>query len=382
MRANLIPFAISEDAKVVTVHEVPRGAACNCSCPGCGAPLIARQGEVQSWAFAHAAGTECSHAFESSLHIAVKTIIETEKRLDLPGCYVLTRQETDSMQPIDGSFMDGENYLIGPYLYRTAPLIKNLSPEGYGALPPRTVRFDSVVLEHAAGDMRPDIIASIGQTHLYIEVAVTHFVDQVKQAKIISRGVSTIEIDVSNLHQSEWSWESLKKLVLDGQEGKRWLLNKKAEALADQNRKESLAAHEAYLKANAADIARRAEEAKRRDEYIRYNYTVTHQIIVQFDKTSITVLWCRRHVSVKLFPFTDWKMRKNVMIIAGSYLGKLNEARMEWIFPSDEKVFYQVARDFLKLKNSRLVTTKYPDGVSRDGFMRSLISGMPPNAGR
>lgn len=44
------------------VSEVPRGAASNCFCPTCGAPLIARQGQEKEWHFAHTFGErpECT----------------------------------------------------------------------------------------------------------------------------------------------------------------------------------------------------------------------------------------------------------------------------------------------------------------------------------
>jgi len=45
MSALLLPFATRVmDSHLVSPDEVPRGAACNCLCPGCDRPVIARQG--------------------------------------------------------------------------------------------------------------------------------------------------------------------------------------------------------------------------------------------------------------------------------------------------------------------------------------------------
>lgn len=40
------------------VSEVPRGAACGCFCPVCASPLVAKQGGVKEWHFAHEASQE------------------------------------------------------------------------------------------------------------------------------------------------------------------------------------------------------------------------------------------------------------------------------------------------------------------------------------
>lgn len=51
---TLIPIAINRDTGEWTeVSEANRGTACNCICPSCGQGLIARQGEINAWHFAH-----------------------------------------------------------------------------------------------------------------------------------------------------------------------------------------------------------------------------------------------------------------------------------------------------------------------------------------
>lgn len=49
-----IPFGLSlSQERLLDVTEVSRGAACDCICPCCKVPLIAKHGEAKRWHFAH-----------------------------------------------------------------------------------------------------------------------------------------------------------------------------------------------------------------------------------------------------------------------------------------------------------------------------------------
>jgi len=72
---NKVPFALKKDTQIyVDVHDVERGLSCNCICPSCDTPLIAKQGEDKAWHFAHATrGTsdqtqqDCEYSFYVSV---------------------------------------------------------------------------------------------------------------------------------------------------------------------------------------------------------------------------------------------------------------------------------------------------------------------------
>lgn len=68
----------NSSGKLVNIDEVENGNACNCFCPACHEPLIAKNnGEIREHHFAHKSGTECEHAYESMLILsAEKMIIE------------------------------------------------------------------------------------------------------------------------------------------------------------------------------------------------------------------------------------------------------------------------------------------------------------------
>ena len=74
----LVPFGQRGD-RFYTVNEVARGIRCECVCPDpqCGRPLVARQGNVKMWHFAHDGireGPPCGGG-ESGLHKYAKQVL-------------------------------------------------------------------------------------------------------------------------------------------------------------------------------------------------------------------------------------------------------------------------------------------------------------------
>ncbi|MCK7461038.1 MAG: hypothetical protein MZU84_02695 [Sphingobacterium sp.] len=78
-------FGIDQNGHLVSVDEVARGKACDCCCPACGEVLIARQGEVRTWHFAHASGNDCDGGAESALHKAAKQLIIRDSAILVPA---------------------------------------------------------------------------------------------------------------------------------------------------------------------------------------------------------------------------------------------------------------------------------------------------------
>lgn len=76
----LIPFALSQSGNIVAADEVQRGLRSGCTCFACGNPLLARQGEILQWHFAHtSAGTGCDGGIESACHLLAKeAIVESQ----------------------------------------------------------------------------------------------------------------------------------------------------------------------------------------------------------------------------------------------------------------------------------------------------------------
>ena len=72
-RLNLI-YGLSAENKIVHISEVVSGKACNCTCPSCNTPLVAKKGNVKVPHFAHQSTETCEYGYETSLHMAAKEI--------------------------------------------------------------------------------------------------------------------------------------------------------------------------------------------------------------------------------------------------------------------------------------------------------------------
>lgn len=89
---NLIPFGFNPDNQsFLDVGDVPRGKACGCICPSCQTPLIARQGDVKEWHFAHASRDvyaqtqqECKYSFYVSVRMMARQIVEESLEFEMP----------------------------------------------------------------------------------------------------------------------------------------------------------------------------------------------------------------------------------------------------------------------------------------------------------
>lgn len=250
-----IPFAIGPDGRVMSIQEVPRGLECKCTCPACEAKLVAKKGPKQAHHFAHRKDANCAHALESSIHLAVKTIIEREMAMQVPACVVM-RKPDDSPPPMHRYDVP----TIPPYYYA-----EKLHDEwavrevaGVAGTSAKRQRFDAVLVERQQGDIRPDLIAIQGDRKLYVEVAVTHFVDNEKLAKIRARGVATIEIRVPYDTKSVLDWSALRRLVIKEATGKAWLYHPVLEERAEQ--------HYISLTPEREQARRRAAQARLRAE--------------------------------------------------------------------------------------------------------------------
>ena len=79
-----LTYGKNQDGRLVHVDDVPSGLACDCTCPECGAQLIARKGEKRQNHFAHANGADCAGARMTALHMLAQQIIQEEKRIRKP----------------------------------------------------------------------------------------------------------------------------------------------------------------------------------------------------------------------------------------------------------------------------------------------------------
>jgi competence CoiA-like predicted nuclease len=70
-----------ETEQLVDVANVSRGGECGCICPSCKTPLIARQGDIKEWHFAHRTRNvhqdtknECEYSFNVSVRLMIRQL--------------------------------------------------------------------------------------------------------------------------------------------------------------------------------------------------------------------------------------------------------------------------------------------------------------------
>lgn len=78
------------------------------------------------------------------------------------------------------------------------------------------------------------MLVRLGHRLLAIEIAVTHFVDQRKAEHLRDLTMAAIEIDLSVHLEGPWTWESLRKTVIDGITHKQWLCPLDGQALQQE----------------------------------------------------------------------------------------------------------------------------------------------------
>lgn len=187
------PFGL-RDGQLLHVDDVLRGKACNCVCPSCQAPLVAKQGKVVVHHFAHASGSDCAGAFESAIHLAAKQLLETAKEIALPAVDIKFETDRDPIRLSESA----------------------------------TYTLDSVAAEQRVGNIVADLLVEVSGRELIIEIKVTHAVDEQKLDRIESLGISAIEIDLSDLPRDA-TFDALEKPLIASIDRKAWLYNRPAD---------------------------------------------------------------------------------------------------------------------------------------------------------
>ena len=186
---NLI-YAL-KDGKAVHISEVESGLKCGCVCPACGEKLVAKKGDRVAHHFAHYSGHTCEYGFESSLHLAAKDIISKAKKFVIPAVYLNFPKSEKEKQLL---------------------------------FPSREIFVDDVKLEQRYGNIVPDIVLISKGKELFIEIFVTHRIDEVKLEKLKQANISTIEIDLSK-QQTSLTSEELSNILLEDNKVKTWKYN-------------------------------------------------------------------------------------------------------------------------------------------------------------
>ena len=179
-----------KDGEITSISDVESGLKCGCVCPACGEPLVAKKGSKVMHHFAHHAGTNCEYGYQTSLHLAAKDILSKAKKMVIPRVS-FTFPGTNKSELISGE---------------------------------KEIPIDSVELEKRFDDIIPDIVVYSRGKYFFVEIFVTHQVDENKLAKLKKANISTIEIDLSNIDRMI-SPEELKEALLQNNDHKKWIYN-------------------------------------------------------------------------------------------------------------------------------------------------------------
>ena len=176
-----LTYALDGGGDLVHVDDVAKGMKCGCHCPHCDAPLYAKNaGRIREHHYAHAHGHECEGAYESSLHLLAKEVLQETGQIMLPASQ-------------SGCFPSG---LVS---------IHNIQVE----------KWDEKY------HIKPDVegIMDNGE-RLLIEFLVSHKVDEKKHQIIVDNHLKCIEIDINYqaLDKAE-----LKEFLTGTDEDRKWI---------------------------------------------------------------------------------------------------------------------------------------------------------------
>lgn len=196
---NLL-YALNEKGILVSIDEVKNGLDCNCICPSCKAPLVARNnGEIREHHFAHYKNSSCATGYQTSLHLLAKELINEMKMIIIPPVYC-------------DIFYENPNREKG-YYFKKEEIEKE-----------RLLAKVDVKLEIKENGIIPDIIVQSDNYKVFVEIYVTHKVDETKKQIAKDNNIFMIEINL-NKEDRLISKEKLSKYLFEDSSKSSWINN-------------------------------------------------------------------------------------------------------------------------------------------------------------
>ena len=182
-------WALDQENSPVHVTDVKKGIKCGCHCPVCDGILIAKQGKIKIWHFAHHdSRIDCPVAAETALHLAAKEIVK-----DLNGGILLPKETIRKKgwpeSPEEGKYdyrSDCRKNLDNKMIYER---------EEKHLLPDWSVELEVTDWLKSDG-FKPDTVLTKDKHKLLVEIRVTHAVDSEKRKQLRKSGFGAIEIDL------------------------------------------------------------------------------------------------------------------------------------------------------------------------------------------
>lgn len=208
------------DGTLAHISEVARGLACLCICPACDGQLVARtKADFRVPHFAHNGGEACGWGPETALHLLAKELFRFNPTLFLPERLALDKQQ---------------------HVF---------------TLPAQEAATEFLWMEYTDGDgVIPDVCIRAQGHELFVEVAVTHFCEAEKVARLRKRGVPTIEIDLSKMPRDS-TRDAIGEAVLRSAT-RLWLCHPNIDKAKAKLAEEERTRHEKIAKEHAATVER------------------------------------------------------------------------------------------------------------------------------
>ncbi|MBK7955410.1 MAG: hypothetical protein IPK02_16495 [Candidatus Accumulibacter sp.] len=237
MTALILPFAKRlSDQRLVSPDEVPRGLACNCVCPGCEHPVLARQGTEREWHFAHSKGDPCSDGYEVSVHELAKQLIRDRKELLLPVLEAVVSAKD----------------AFGNVLVETEICSESLA-----------VPLDDCVTGRSRQEVTPDICGTLNGKEILVEITVFHRLMPKKQERLIETGLPSFEIDLSAFKSKQATRELVADAIFSETGNRKWIYHPRIAAVeAELQRKLDQKLAEARERWDAAEGERKERETQ------------------------------------------------------------------------------------------------------------------------
>lgn len=181
-----LTYAIDASGRMVSIESVENGLACNCICPKCKQPLIAKnEGRTRHKHFAHqgiygeTTSRTCHDSYITALHRLSEQIIRERKLI--------------------------------------------MAPDYEGVKEAHQISFTEVEVEERNDrtDLQPDLVGILENGYrCLIEIRNTSKISQLKKEKIINDGLICMEIDVRDM-----LLEDLEDFLLNSSERRTWVNN-------------------------------------------------------------------------------------------------------------------------------------------------------------
>lgn len=201
------------DGKVVSINDVPKsmsGLLCGCVCAACRKKLQAcsLRGRVRPY-FRHNSEydsdkkSQCDPniANETALHKLAKQIIQTEKRIRIP------KKEISASEA-------GIKELPEEIKNRICSFVFQNSMDVYA---------ETVELEKFLGTFKPDVFIKSKREELFVEIFVSHRVNDEKTNKAREYGTAMLEVDISSFVETPIAYNELRDIILNSEKHKKWV---------------------------------------------------------------------------------------------------------------------------------------------------------------